>query len=226
MARRPARRGTARGGGRAAATSPRERVIGALLRLLATRRYGAIGLADVAAEAGVSLAELRTLYDGKLAILADFSRRVDEAVLAGGPAEGEGARDRLFEIIMRRLDQLAPHKAALGHLARATRCDPRLGCAFYRIAERSARWMLAGAGIHHGGPLGRVAVHGTVLVMGEAVRTWLDDDDPGLARTMAALDRALRRGERAIGVIGGICDLVAPLVPTGGRRSRRSRAAG
>ena len=29
-------------------------------------------------------------------------------------------------------------------------------------------------------------------------RTWLDDDDAGLARTMAALDRRLRRGESTI----------------------------
>ena len=29
-------------------------------------------------------------------------------------------------------------------------------------------------------------------------RVWLEDDDPGHARTMAALDRRLRRGERTL----------------------------
>jgi AcrR family transcriptional regulator len=226
MARKPARRGARRAAAPTAGASQRERIVEALLRLLATRRYAEIGLADVAAEAGVSLAELRQLYDSKLAIVSDFSKRIDEAVLKGGPAEGESPRDRLFDILMRRLDQLAPHKAALRRLARAAWCDPGLACGFYRIVERSMTWMLAAAGIHHGGLRDKVAVNGTVLVIGETIQVWLDDDDPGLARTMATLDRALRRGERAMGFMGDVCDLAGPFTGGRARGSRRPEAAG
>ena len=232
MARKPTRggqRGARRGAARKAApANPRDRVIDALMMLAAGRSFASIGLADVAAEAGVSLADLRELYDGKLSILADFSKRVDKAVLSAGPPEGEGARDRLFDVLMRRLDMLARHKPALRRLARSARCDPGLACGLYRISEKSMMWMLVGAGIHHGGFLGKVAVRGTVLVFAEAMSAWLDDDDAGLAKTMATLDKALRRGERAMGFIGEVCDLARSFTRRDGRRrgSQGAKAAG
>jgi hypothetical protein len=36
------------------------------------------------------------------------------------------------------------------------------------------------------------------LVYARSLRTWLNDEDPGLARTMADLDRRLRDGERMV----------------------------
>ncbi|MFV0295816.1 MAG: TetR/AcrR family transcriptional regulator, partial [Hyphomicrobiaceae bacterium] len=62
----------------------------------------------------------------------------------------------------------------------------------------SQRWMLEAAGIQSGGVDGTMRAVGLASVYGSVFRTWLDDDDPGLARTMAALDRRLRRGERAM----------------------------
>jgi hypothetical protein len=35
------------------------------------------------------------------------------------------------------------------------------------------------------------------LIWARVLRVWLHDDDPGLARTMAALDKGLREAERA-----------------------------
>jgi hypothetical protein len=53
------------------------------------------------------------------------------------------------------------------------------------------------------------------MVFAEAMRAWLDDD-PGNEKTMAALDRALRRGERAMGYLRDACDFVVSF----GRRAR------
>ena len=223
MARKAARRAPRRAPAAKRAADPRERIVDALMRLAAGRRFAVIGLADVAVEAGVSLSELRAHYDGKHAILADTFKRVDRAVLDAGPAEGEGARDRLFDVLMRRFDALAPHKAALRRILRAGRCDPMLARTLYGAAKTSMRWMLAGADIRRGGIAGMVAVRGGVAVFAEAVTVWLDDDDPGLARTMAALDRALRRGERAMALVDEVCELAAPFV---GARGARGPQAG
>ena len=46
---------------------------------------------------------------------------------------------------------------------------------------------------------------------------WLEDDDPGLARTMAALDRRLRRGERAIASFDRVTGMVDRLAGVGPR---------
>jgi len=208
------------------AATPREQIIAALMELLAERSLGSIGLAEVAERAGVSLGTLRETYDGKLGILADWSRRLDVAVLEQGPAEeGEGARDRLFEVLMRRFDALSPYKAALRGLARSARRDLGLACALEAILARSQKWMLVAAGIHKQGPLGRVAIRGAELVYLEVMRTWLDDDDPGLARTMAALDRSLRRGERAMQWLDDLCGFVPRFADRARRRRQRDDEA-
>ena len=54
------------GGGK----SSRERVIATFMTLLAEKSIEQIGLADIAPGAGISLAELRTLFSSKLAIYA------------------------------------------------------------------------------------------------------------------------------------------------------------
>ena len=110
MARAPKRTGRKSAKAAAAATAdPRERLVDAFMALLAEHDPHKVELVDIAGRAGVTLAELRDLYPGKLAILADFSKRIDRQVLAGGVAAGpdEEARDRLFDVMMRRFDALA-----------------------------------------------------------------------------------------------------------------------
>ena len=164
--RRTARRGASqRKTAAAPAASPRDRIVDALMALLAEKPIGRIGLADVAAAADVPLTTLRENFDGKLGILAAFSRRIDLAVLAGSaPDASAEPRDRLFEAEMRRFDALGPYKAALRSLAHSARRDPELACALRRLAAGSQKWTLVAAGIHHGGIMGRIAIEGAVLV--------------------------------------------------------------
>jgi len=203
----------------APAREPRDRIIDAMMRLAATNDFRDIGLADVAAEAEVPLSTLRRNFDGKLAILAAFSRRIDEQVLDKGPAEGEGARDRLFEVLMRRFEALVPYRDALRRIIRSARRDLRLARSLHRIAKRSQMWMLVGADIHKRGLVGRLAVEGALLAYSDVLSVFLDDDDD-LARTMARLDRSLRRGERAMEWLDGICAFIPGV---GGRLHDRPR---
>jgi len=203
-----------------AGPSARDRIIDALMALLAEKRFADISLPDIAEAADVPVATLREHFNGKLGILAAFTRRIDLAVLAGGaPDLSVGPRDRLFEAEMRRFDALAPYKAALDRLAHSAKRDPGLACALHALAARSQKWTLVAAGIHHGGLAGRVALEGAILVHLEAMRTWFDDEDEDSARTMATLDRALRRGERAMRVLGDICSF-APRFMERGRKMR------
>ena len=56
-------------------------------------------------------------------------------------------------------------------------------------------WMLAAADIRLSGAKGNIAKLGLTKIQSDTLRVWLKDDDSGLARTMAALDRKLRDGE-------------------------------
>ena len=200
----------------------RDRVVDALLALAAERRFEDIGLSDIAVRAVISLAELRRAFDHKLDVLAAFTRRIDAQTLEGldpGMA-GEPARERLFDVLMRRFELLRPHREALRSITRGLARDPLLRLAWSRVAVGSAIWMLEGAEIETAGWLGRLRAQGLVFAWARAFRVFLDDDDPGLARTMAELDRRLREGERRIRRLRDIASVGGALF---GRKRRRPR---
>jgi AcrR family transcriptional regulator len=177
----------------------RNRIIDALMALAAERPWEKVTLEALADRAGVSLAELRAAYDGRLPVLADFVRRIDERVLAGIDAdmESEAPRERLFDVLFSRFEALGPYKQAIRSLGRAARGDALLAMALNRIVVNSMAWMLTAAGIAATGGRGALRAQGLACVWARVMRVWLDDDDPGLARTMAELDRRLRQAERA-----------------------------
>jgi AcrR family transcriptional regulator len=207
-------------------------VIDVTMRLAADRPWNDIELVDIAQEAGVSLADLRDLFPSKGAILGGFSRMIDRKVLEGSGEDlaGEPARERVFDIMMRRLDAMTPYKAALRRIVRALRFDALSLAALNQAGLNSQRYMLAAAGISTEGPLGLLKVQGAVVVLANTMETWFEDDDPVLARTMARLDRELRRGERVLERAEDFRRLTAPFRALGQalldsrRTSRRPRS--
>jgi AcrR family transcriptional regulator len=225
MARRPARES---GGPTEPTRTDREKIIAALMELLAEERFEDIGFGAIARRAGVSLADCRAEFRSVLAVLAAYTKDVDRQVLSGGDTDTaeEPPRERLFDVLMRRLEALAPHKAAIRSLARSASRDPALAFALNGLTVRSMQWMLTAADINAAGPKGVLRGQGLALLYASVLRTWLDDDDPGLARTMAALDRALGRGARWSGLLDELCRFAPTRFCPPGRWSRRSRDAG
>ena len=206
-------------------TGNRDKLIEALMGLLAERRFEELGFGDLAARAGVSLVACRTEFGSMLAVLAAHAKEIDRKVLAGLDSDlaDELPRERLFDVLMRRLEALAPHKGAIRSLLRSARRNPPLALALNRLAVRSQQWMLTAAGVGASGPRGMMRAQGLAVLFATVLRTWVDDDDPGQARTMAALDRALGRGQRFAGLIEDVCAIPARLsrLRTGRRRRRR-----
>jgi ubiquinone biosynthesis protein COQ9 len=185
-------------------TTAKGRILAAALAQAAHRDWAHLTLRDIADAAGLPFGELRGEFDSKADILAALVRVVDDEVLKRAPKPGEGQdrRDLLFDIVMSRFDVLGPHKAALRSIhASGPAADRKLA----RALMASQHWMLQAAGIDTEGPGGRLRLSGLAMVYASVFRVWLDDDDPGLARTMSALDRRLRRGERTLSGIEAVC---------------------
>jgi len=204
-------------------TSDRDKAIDALMALLGDRSFEQIGLAEVAGRAGLKLSQLRAEFGSTLAILGAHIKEVDRAVLAGGDADmaDEPARERLFEVLMRRLEILAPYKDAVRSLMSSARRSPGFAFALNAMAVRSQRWMLEAAGIAAHGPRGALRAQGAALMFARALSVWIDDEEEGLDRTMAALDRGLSSAERWDGFVGDLCAI--PCALRGVRRRRRAR---
>ena len=147
MAKKPAQRK------KAAKDQDLDAITAAAMALAAERDWREIGLTEIAEAAGVSLSELLAQYPSKLAILDGFTGQIDRRVLAAFEPESESvsARDRLFDVLMRRFDVLEPHKTAIGRIAGAACRDPLIGLAVGGAMLRSMGLMLEAAGVSSDG---------------------------------------------------------------------------
>jgi AcrR family transcriptional regulator len=190
----------------------RNRIVDALMALAAERRFEEIAIRDVCASAKVSLADFRDAFPSKGAILAGFAKRVDRAVLSQGDEElaREAPRERLFDVLMRRLDAMAPYREGLREITAWLRRDPVAALAMNQSIVNSMRFMLEAAGIDSQGVAGAIKLQGLALAWMRIVAVWLDDSEPELSKTMAELDRELTRGERAVAGIDRLDRFAAP----------------
>src|SRR6202789_906787 len=96
-------------------TDTRGKIVDALMELAAERRFEDISVRDISKAAGVSLADFRDAFPSKGAVLAGFTRHIDRIVLAqdDGELSEENSRERLFDVLMRRLEAMAPYRKGL-----------------------------------------------------------------------------------------------------------------
>jgi AcrR family transcriptional regulator len=215
-------------------TDPRSKIVDALFELASENRFEDISIRDICKRAGVSLADFRDSFPSKGAVLASFSRRIDHSVLTQDSEElaEESPRERLFDILMRRLEAMAPYREGLREASAWLRRDPSSALAINQTVLGSMRFMLEAAGIDiDGGAAGTIKVQGLAFAWARIVSVWLDDDDPGLSKTMAELDRELTRGERAAAGVDRLNELASPFRAIAraafeaGRRTRGRRPA-
>ncbi|MSP50274.1 MAG: TetR family transcriptional regulator [Alphaproteobacteria bacterium] len=176
--------------------SPREHLVDAALALAAERPWAGVTLADVAAKAGLSLAALYEHAPTKAHLLRLWARRIDAAVLAGPqPDPAEPARDRLFEVLMRRIDALRPNRKAVASIVEGLTADPVQALCGWPGLLRSMAWMLEAAGLDAAGLKGAFRARGLALVWLATLRTFVSDESEDLGPTMATLDKSLKRAE-------------------------------
>ena len=176
----------------------RQAIVESALALAAGGSWAKVGLGDIAAAAGISLAELRAHFPSRSAIVAGFIADVDRGVLAARDPEmaGRPAPERLFDVLMKRFDLLNSHKQAVAAILRNCPSDPEaLPCAPLAL-RRSMYWMLEAADLSGAGMRGRLRVAALTALYLSAIPVWLRDDSADMARTMAALDRRLKRLDR------------------------------
>jgi ubiquinone biosynthesis protein COQ9 len=188
------------------------RIVDAALKLAEARSWRDVTLMDIASEAGVTLLDLKGEVRSKDDIVGHFIRAVDDEVLrrsqpqamsmASSASEGEAApsreapRDRIFGVIMSRFDVLQPYRGAIRSIMEDGVPGPGGMARSAGRLLRSQHWMLAAAGIPTDRAAGTARTVGLAAVYADVLRTWLKDEDPGMAKTMAVLDNRLRSGER------------------------------
>ncbi len=192
-----------------AATSTEDKIINALMGVIGRDGWHGATLDAVAREAHVGVADIAAHYNTRFDILAAYGKYVDIAALKSADADGgsQAPRDRLFEILMARFDALLAHKKAVQAIITSCRRDPGLAAFFAVNISKSMGLIASCAGVDTSGLLGRARVHALSGLYLGVVREWLRDDSEDLAKTMAALDKALARADRWESQVSRLCKL-------------------
>lgn len=175
-----------------------DRILDAALAVAARDGWSAASLAAVAREAGVPLVEIYDRFPARAALAQALLRRIDRAMLAGADDDGVVTpQDRLFDVIMRRIDVLQEHRE--GYLAVLRSRDAGL-IAAAPAAMRSLSWIGEAAGLSTAGWRGALRLQALGAVYLAVLRAWASDDSSDLGATMAALQEGLSRWGRRLGI--------------------------
>nr|WP_319383438.1 TetR/AcrR family transcriptional regulator [uncultured Roseibium sp.] len=206
----------------------KQKILQTFLDLLSDHPYEDVSLPLVAEKAKIKLSDMRGAYGSKLDLVAAFAESVDKRVLDERDEDmhDQPPRDRLFDVLMSRIDALDGHKEAVRALHRAARKDPALALEFNRLEVRSQKWMLIAAGIDVSGLKAGIVAQGLSVAFARVVRVWLGEDDEGMPRTMARLDKELDSGSAFMKRLNGIEGLAKGVrsflrKASAGRRGRR-----
>lgn len=200
-----------------------QKVTASFIELLETHRVDEVTYAAIAENADVKIEVVRACCNGKLDLLAAFMSELDQKVLKERDPDlmNETARDRLFDVLMCRMDLMEPHKEAIRNVRRTALRDPAFAMHMHKLVVRSMKWMLVAAGIEEFG-LRSVGMSNALAVGFERVgRIWLEDDVPGHPKAMAAVDDMLANGEKWMGRACRVEKVAAPFFEGFGRLCQR-----
>ena len=177
---------------------PQTRLADAAFRLLVEISWADLTLASVARAAGVSPADLLEAAPSKPALLGVMLRRLSgELARRYRPdRESHSARDRIFDVCMTWFGLQKSRKKAMRALTNGLSRDPPALLSVRREFFAAAEWILA-LGEADAGPALRVRAAILAGLIVRAMPVWLADDDE-MGKTMAQLDRDLRRAEKLL----------------------------
>jgi AcrR family transcriptional regulator len=170
-------------------------LVSAALTLAQDRGWSSVTVLAAAREAGLPLPEARRRFPLKASILLRLGRLADDVALADDMLCG-AVRERLFDLLMRRLDVFQQYRGGLQSVLRTLPMDPALTLLLGGATVESMRWMADAAGVNANGVLGFVRVNMLVAVWTHTLRVWEKDESPDMGSTMAALDQALDKAGR------------------------------
>jgi len=171
-------------------------LVASAMRLAAADGWRQLTVPAIARAAGLPAAEAYRLAPaGRIDLLRALLRNAVETAAGTVPAPEDEApvRDRVFDATMAFFEALMPHREGLRVVIREAAGDADM-LRLAGPASDAARALLDLAGVDASGVRGTARVLGLAGIIALTARVWIDDTD-GLPRTMADLDRRLRRVE-------------------------------
>jgi ubiquinone biosynthesis protein COQ9 len=171
-------------------------VFAACFNILALKGLGKVRLSAIAEELDVPFEIVHTHYPSVESILQAFADHIDQAMMDQVMGDSlSSKRELYFDMIMARFDQLQAHRSGTTRWIKELVKHPDLWRSTLCRMEQSISLMLD---IAKDSPRFPVKKLGITAIYLTTLRAWLEDDTEDMAKTMAALDTALGRGEMVI----------------------------
>jgi hypothetical protein len=179
----------------------REALGHAALKVAADSGWRGASLFDLARAAKLPVSAFfpASLHDAQDCAEELFDRAIGQGMT--GLDATQSVRDRLFDLLMQRFEAMEPHRIAV--LAMESTGDPVALAGQHHRHVRCAKWVLGLAGMDAEGVTGQARAQGLAVIIAQARAAWRQDTAGDFARTMSALDKALRRAEETFGRFAG-----------------------
>lgn len=180
-------------------SDPLRRILSAAMDETAAVGWRHLSLEAVAKRARMKLGEVLAHTPTKAHLLARFADHIDTVALSSVDAvdHAQSVKDRLFDLLMRRFDELQKHRNGVVALMKGVTRDPGEAAMLLARLSRSMTATLSAAGLSPHGLMGCAQMMGLKAVYLSALRAWQTDESTDMAKIMAALDKALGLAERA-----------------------------
>lgn len=178
----------------------------AVFEVAAAKGWSKVTPAEVALQAGLDVHDVLRTHPGHEALVDEAFRMIDRRALEGRTeaTPDEPVRDRLFDVLFARFEALVPYRDPVERYLRGLPMRPMDGMISALRLGRSMALTLEAAGVSASGLFGYARIKGLSYTYLYVLRTFLADDTPDLARTMAALDKALKNVDDLVAMIPGL----------------------
>ncbi len=181
---------------------PGPRIVDTAVDLAEESGWGGVRLHNVANRLKISPAELQTHYRDLDAVADAWFARAMDTMLAPPPRKfsAEPAEARLFLLLMRWFDALAPHRKVTGQMLREKLypSHPHHWVPMIFNLSRTIQWLRDAAALDAEGRRRQIEEVGLTALFLATLTVWLNDETRDQERTRAFLRRRLARADRAM----------------------------
>lgn len=166
--------------------------------LIALIGWQSFSLNELAGKLNLPLVEIYSIFHDKISVVLMFLERVDMTVLSQLDREdfNEPRRERLFELLMCRIEALTPYKKSLRFLMNGVVSDPLILMKIMPKFIDSFRLMLEISGYNVQGLKGYLKIGSLAVLYYGLTSDWINDDTIDQVKIMAAIDNIISRVEK------------------------------
>ncbi len=170
-------------------------IIRVALELAAQYKWRDITLSQISNIVGISLSQLISFFPSKNALVVRIMEDTTRAVVNNTDQDNiyESPRDRLFDILLRRIEVLSPNKIAIKSIIQEISSSPVDALCLAPELFKQFRNTLEVVGFDSTGLSGQLRVHGVAAIYVAALFVWFRDDSSDMGKTTAFLDRRLKQ---------------------------------